>query len=232
VLRFGTIALVLAASGCNCSADTSGLSDPDATFSPRDATIDPPDALGPAPRDAAMVDAGSIDAGRLDASTSPCLTASDCRGPAQPSVLFCPDSRYSCIGNECVWECNGPRTCTIDASECAVCDGLRTCPGMRCGLMMSRGRIEDVTTGCFNLPGTNTPFAGAEVNLFSTARPCSTGIELTGSPSFVGAFLEHPQGDIFAFFPALGGRCSGVQAPTGAIRFIFSCPACQFVVGP
>jgi hypothetical protein len=36
-------------------------------------------------------------------------------------------------------------------------------------------------------------------------------------------------GDFIADF-APGGRCTGTILPTGAERWVFNCPACQFVL--
>jgi hypothetical protein len=65
-----------------------------------------------------------------------------------------------------------------------------------------------------------------------TARFCSYAIRLEGATSLPGIYRQQADGTYVGQFLPFGGTCTGVQAPTGALRIIFSCPLCQFVLGP
>jgi len=184
--------------------------------------------------DGGLIDAGQLlDAGATPDGAVPCQRAADCAGPILPMAQVCPGSSHSCIDGVCIWECQPQaRTCTGSPSDCQRCDGAELCPETNCGIPSGSvvNRVEEATPGCALIPGTNRPFAGSPVRLFPTARPCSLGVELDNQ--FIGFMLRFKDQQAFASLQDFGGTCTVTEAPTGAIRFIFSCPACQFVLGP
>ncbi len=182
----------------------------------------------------ALFDAGSaLDAGATPDATIACRSAQDCAGPSLPMVGVCSGSSHSCIDGFCVWECTPiARTCERSVNDCQVCEGTQLCPGFNCEVPSGSlvNRVEEATPGCALIPGTSQPFAGSPISMFATARPCSFGLQLDNR--FIGFMLRFEGGGAFASLPDFGGSCTVTEAPTGALRFIFSCPACQFVLGP
>lgn len=251
--------LVLSARGCDCTAKTQRIDEPDATpLGHLDAGSEEcaraeecPGSARPCngascgcgtfkfcregrcllasaecPRDASTVDTGFPDAGNMR-----CTSPADCSGAAE-TVAVCGSAAYSCIDHSCVWECEGGRACEVpNLGDCIECEDTFACPQVRCGIAEQNATIEAATEGCDVYPRTAALIPGAKARLFSTARPCSTALEIEGV-GLVGTFIEYDDFRYVGHFPELGGTCTGVQAPTGAIRFIFSCPLCQFVVGP
>jgi hypothetical protein len=51
-----------------------------------------------------------------------------------------------------------------------------------------------------------------------------------GAEIDLGHIQQVAGGDFIADFPALGGECTGTILPTNLERWVFNCPACQFVV--
>ena len=189
---------------------------------PADATA--PDATSPGGPDAATPDA-----------TVPgsCTTALDCQLPPQPTARWCEGSAYSCIDGACLWECTGPRSCDLTPSECLLCEAQpASCPGERCSFDAFVSTVEDATDGCVLYPGSALAWRGARVEVMPTARFCSYAIRLVGATSLPGIYRQQADGTYVGQFLPFGGTCTGVQAPTGALRIIFSCPLCQFVLGP
>jgi len=184
-----------------------------------------PDALAPGGPDAATLD-----------GTAPgsCTTALDCQLPPQPTARFCENSAYSCVDRACLWECVGPRSCTVTPDDCLLCRERPTasCPGERCSFDAFVATVEDATDGCALYPGTALAWRGARVQVTATARLCSYSIWFETAPALPGVYRQLEDGTYLGQFLPFGGTCTGVQAPTGALRIIFSCPACQFVLGP
>jgi hypothetical protein len=46
----------------------------------------------------------------------------------------------------------------------------------------------------------------------------------------LGTWTQLSDGELLAEMPDLGGVCTGLLLPTNAIRIVWSCPDCQFVV--
>ena len=162
-----------------------------------------------------------------------CTSALDCQLPPQPTARFCEGSTYSCIDGACLWDCSGPRACDLTGSDCLVCDQQpQSCPGQRCSFDAFVSTVEDTTDGCALYPGTALAWRGARVQVMPTARVCSYSIWFEGAMSLPGTYRQQEDGTYVGRFPLFGGTCTGIQAPTGALRIIFSCPACQFVLGP
>jgi hypothetical protein len=46
----------------------------------------------------------------------------------------------------------------------------------------------------------------------------------------LGTWTQLADGELIGHMPALGGVCTGLYLPTDAVRLVWSCPACQFVV--
>lgn len=187
------------------------------------------------PPDAGVVSdaGGSADGGATPDAGRACQSAQDCAAPSLEMVGVCPASSHSCIDGVCLWECTPrSRTCERSANDCQLCEGQAVCPETRCrvpgGSLVNQ--VEEATSGCAQFPGTDHAFAGSPISMFATARPCSFGLELDNR--FIGFMLRFEGGEAFATIQELGGTCTVTEAPTGAIRFIFSCPACQFVLGP
>lgn len=179
---------------------------------------------GPA-SDAARTDGAAGDAGIPDAMR--CATPADCGGVARPSVNLCGASRYSCIARSCVWDCMGGQRCDSSAQAgCIDCLG----PGMICASSacfpdrQTIGRIEDTTCSGSLLAG------GASI-VIEPLSNCEFQLSILGSGLVLGRYDQLSDGSYFASFPALGGLCRGIQAATGAVRILWSCPACQFVEG-
>lgn len=230
----GLRVLVAAAALGGCTADTEGLTVPDGAVA-ADATTPGPDAAAADATSPGGPDAATPDAATPDASTpGSCTTALDCQLPPQPTTRWCERAAYSCIDGACLWECTGPRSCDVTPSECLSCEAppAAVCPGERCSFDAFVSTVEDATDGCVLYPGSVLAWRGARVEVMATARFCSYAIRLEGAPSLPGIYRQLEDGSYVGQFLPFGGTCTGVQAPTGALRIIFSCPLCQFVLGP
>lgn len=221
-----------AASGCQCFVP---VDEPDGGL-PEDAGTD-------AGRDAGLPDAGGADAGEPDAGQGDggCLRATQCTGGPQPTANQCfgSDAGFSCVQNTCLWECpistTAGRSCIVDmGSYCLRCgdDGGTTCPmsgTTACGgpVTMGTATVESAGAACATWPGTSLPFT--DVDIMRTASAQCRYL-LGGAGQSLGEVWKLDGYEYLAFFPGLGGWCTGRSAFTGAPRSIFSCPACQFVL--
>jgi hypothetical protein len=213
--------------------DREGPADVDST---PDALTEPADGSSV---DAQAGDAGLGDAGLGDAGTE-CHLGLDCNaGVAQQSVSFCTaTSAYSCIDGACVWDCAGARSCSLAGMSCIACGdvmghgGSAQCPIASCLLPneVVQGTIEQST--CGSVPGWPVPFDGSRITLAIAHGPtCGYEAHLEASPTELGSFQVLQDQTLLGQFPLLGGVCTGLQAPTNALRFVFSCPRCQLVLG-
>jgi hypothetical protein len=179
------------------------------------------------------------DAGPVDAAMQ-CLRGVDCTEIRQPSsVSFCSaTSAYSCIDKSCVWDCAGARTCDPTGQSCLACgdamgNGAATqCPTASCLFPneIVQGTIEQSTCGA--VPGWPVAFDGSRITVtVAHGATCAYQAHLEASPTELGSFEVLQDQALFGRFPLLGGTCTGVQAPTNAIRLVWSCPLCQFVLG-
>lgn len=209
------LAALLTLAGCQC-------------FVP----VDEPDGGAPdAGTDAGLPDAG-VDAGTDAGSPGDggCALASQCTGGPQPTSSWCnttqPDAGFSCVQSKCVWECplvTAGRTCTVNqGTYCLECGDAGTmCPE---------------TTSCTSVGMmTATVESGAACTTFTdvnvmrgASAQCRYFVNTNTSAS--GEIWRLPNGEYLAFFPSLGGWCTGRSAFTGAPRSIFNCPGCQFVL--
>lgn len=89
------------------------------------------------------LDAGVNDAG-LDAGRPECARAADCPAvSATPGCAFSSGApSRSCYDGRCVFDCEGPRTCSTGVGSCLACDGgAPNCTGASCSL------VDDGATG-------------------------------------------------------------------------------------
>ena len=185
--------------------------------------------------DAGRSDAGSVDAGPTDAGTSDggCSRASQCTAGPQPTTHWCdtapPDAGYSCIASTCLWECplsEAGRNCIVDqGSFCLRCgDAGTACPlTSNCGAPTSSvTAIVESGASCVN---------STAVTLMRTASAqCRYLVSGVDAGQSLGEVWRLDDGEYLAFFPSLGGWCTGRSAFTGVPRGIFNCPTCQFVL--
>jgi hypothetical protein len=194
--------------------------------------VDEPDAGG---RDAgtdAGADAG-VDAGQ--STDAGCDHAAQCTAGPQATSAWCSsDAGFSCVEATCLWECpltGARRSCTVDqGTYCLQCGDAGTacplsgnCPGPA---TMSSATVETGST-CSTWPGTSVPFT--DVTLMRTAS-AQCRYAVSGPGQSLGELWRLDDGEYLAYFPGLGGWCTGRSAFTGAPRGIFNCPACQFVL--
>lgn len=219
------LALALSLSGCQCDYRYPGDGGSGGTDGGgADASGQQDGASG----DAGSPDASSPDGGSGDGGSASCTTAGNCSGP-RDSVGFCSKPGWSCVVGACLYECEGRRTCELTASGCFVCDnGAPACNATMCGPASASARVEMTTHGCDSYPGMTSPFDGQEL-LTKPLGGCATALQLVNGPD-MGSFQELTDHELLADFAALGGRCTGSYLPTGALRMVFNCPACQFVI--
>jgi hypothetical protein len=153
-----------------------------------------------------------------------CGAPADCSG-TQMSVPFCgavAGAGWSCVDHSCLWECNGGRTCEIDADAgCVHCDNLGTeCAQTFCSATTRMATIESSTCGA---PQKGNPA------VVSGGTGCDFLLTVGGEID-LGHIQQVAGGDFIADFPALGGECTGTILPTNLERWVFNCPGCQFVV--
>jgi hypothetical protein len=177
------------------------------------------------------------DASGPDAGTG-CAIAADCPPNPNPmSVSFCTSSAFSCIQGNCVWDCAGANSCSVVGSQCFGCADAHgigrmvSCESQTCfpTTETTRAMIEQST--CGQVAGWPTGFDGSAITVMRTSSTCSFEARHEGGVAVLGNWIQLVDGSMFGDFPPLGGTCRGEQAPTGAIRFIFSCPKCQVVLG-
>jgi hypothetical protein len=199
-----TIALVLAP-GCQC-------------FTPVD---DGPGSDGGSP------DGGSPDGGGARDAGPQCTTAADC--PAVDPSVTCPfrspdaGPSATCLERRCIAECTGSRSCTVE-------DG-GTC--LRCSTPAS---LKCAPTSCTPLPNfcafslQGCADAGMNGTSWRVSRDSNCRMTVAGDGgALLGTWYDLDPGEAVAFFPALGGWCTGTDLFTGVPRMQWACPACTFV---
>jgi hypothetical protein len=177
----------------------------------------------------AGIDAGAdagLDAGR-HFTDGGCDAPDDCLGSRMP-VMFCgivAGAGWSCVDNACLWECNGGRTCETSESPdggCIHCDTLGTeCRDSFCTNAGTRNATIDSSNCSAIAMGTAAVVSGGD--------GCNYSLTLANDRA-LGGFQEVGGGDFLATFDPLGGTCTGAILPTGAERWVFDCPTCEFVV--
>lgn len=160
-----------------------------------------------------------------------CDVAADCGG-TRPSVQFCSaitGASFSCINRQCLWECNGGRTCSIgslDGQPCEQCGMVTSCELGNCKAIVRAAQVESST--CASYPGTQVPFPGDSWQLSGT--DCRFDAHQSDGGIRFGTVSRLDDGDFVADFGPLGGQCTGIGLPTGLERWLFNCPGCQFVL--
>lgn len=117
---------------------------------------------------------GGVDAGR-DAGVSECARSSDCVPVTPPRLCaFSGESASrSCVDGRCVFDCQGPRTCSSQLGTCLSCDaGVPTCTAGSCGTVTNgaTGRIYRTCT-----PGASDPL-GTFVIRYRTGATCNFNV--------------------------------------------------------
>lgn len=182
---------------------------------------------------------GAASAGGAGGGSTPgtpdagCTAAADCMG-SRPSSQWCGVAGglgFSCVDHRCLWECNGGRVCSTDFTSdggCITCGtGTPVCRGRGfCQGSTTRDAIVE-SSGCPTWPGTALRFDRVTV---SGGGSCRYRAYQTAGTQELGTFDELASGDFLADFPDFGGTCTGSSLPTGLERWVFNCPACQFVL--
>jgi hypothetical protein len=219
---------LLAASGCQCFSPV----DEDAGV---DASVNPPFDSGVVTHVDAGADAGTFDAGTFDAGLpgdGGCVALSDCFSRPIPTEAGCttppPDGGWSCIQNKCVWECPlEVRVCTVDqGSYCLVCgsgDAGTTCP------TTTNCNTVGMTTATVERGASCTGFTDVTITRGASAQ-CRYFVNTNTSASGEIWRMDFVGYEYIAYFPSLGGWCTGHSLSTGAPRSIINCPDCQFVL--
>ena len=91
---------------------------------------------------------------------------------------------------------------------------------------MSTANVE-ASSSCTTWPGTSIPFT--DVTIMRTAS-FQCRYLVSGAGQSLGELWRLNDIEYLAYFPGFGGWCTGRSAFTGAVRSIFNCPACQFVL--
>jgi hypothetical protein len=224
--------LCVAARACECGALVVGDAD----------AAGDADASGDAGVDDAALDAGAdaqdegdggahhADAGGADGA---CATHTDCSGGGSVNWCSAPDagaegSAWSCIAGACVWDCGGGRDCALSADGgCVTCapPGAESCRRTGCTAGVT-GFIEVEQSTCPGFPET-----GARVTV-ETATDCGSTAHRSAGAEQLGDWFALQDGTLFGNMPGLGGPCVAHELPTGAVRTVWSCPLCQFVLRP
>ena len=118
--------------------------------------------------------------------------------------------------------------------ECGDLHGIEqkvSCNAQACfpQMQVSTAMIEENT--CGTVAGWPITFMGSRITVTLGGTACTFNGKLEAGVTTLGDWIQLMDGSLFGEFPLLGGPCRGQSAPTGAIRFIFSCPKCQFVLG-
>jgi hypothetical protein len=85
--------------------------------------------------------------------------------------------------------------------------------------------VEDSTC-----PGDPQSQATLALTMTGQSQECVVSVQNTDTSNAVGTWTELSQGVFLGEMPSLGGACLGQMLATNAIRIVWSCPACQFVV--
>lgn len=160
-----------------------------------------------------------------DASVAPgsCSQATDC--PPLESPAACGGgTRSSCAFGQCVADCEGPRTCVLEADACVRCtfplgDTARACPACA-SINLSDGAIE--ASSC-NLP------RGSRLDLQLEALTCTWRVTMPDLGR-AGSLVMLERGWMLGSMDGFDGPCLVSLAPTGALRSVWSCPDCTFTV--
>lgn len=181
--------------------------------------------LEPVGEDDAGHDAGAMDAGFDGGAT--CAPAACTEAAA---LNHCNGTEgTSCIEHRCVTECpdeGAGRSCTVNqATYCLECggDGGTHCPmsgTASCGFPQTQGTAQIEASSC-DL---------TELSLMRTASAQCRYFTTLADGGVLGEIWKLEDSEYLAYFPGLGGWCTGRSAYTGAPRAIINCPSCRFVV--
>jgi hypothetical protein len=118
------------------------------------------------------------------------------------------------------------RTCDVfstSTSVCLRCDGNALDCSVDCNAVTSQAvSLTDVTCE-----------ASVDMTLFSSplpVQPNSSGPFCKFEVTALGWMAQLGSGHSLAYFPALGGHCTGRNLATGVARTQWSCPSCTFVM--
>lgn len=100
--------------------------------------------------------------------------------------------------------------------------------GTACPLTSNCGSPANMGTAQVE-PGSLCPGVLSSVTLVRTASAQCRYL-VSGAGASLGDLWRLDDGEYLAWFPSLGGWCTGRSAFTGVPRGIFNCPACQFVL--
>ena len=165
------------------------------------------------------VDAGT-DAGTLSCASSACVSTGD--------LTYCNGTEgFSCVDDACLYECpeeGAGRVCEVNqGSYCLECGDAGThCPltgTTACGFSPS-GAVQ-VEAGSCDL---------TELTFMRTASAQCRYLTSLPDAGVLGELWKLEDQQYAAYFPALGGWCTGRPAYTGAPRAIINCPSCRFVM--
>ena len=160
-----------------------------------------------------------------DAGATPgsCTQATDC--PPLESPAECGGgTRSSCAFGQCVADCEGPRTCVLEADACLRCtfplgDTARACPACA-SIDLSDGAIE--SSSC-DLP------RGSRLDFQLEALTCTWRVTMPDLGR-AGSLVMLERGWMLGSMDGFPGPCLVSFAPTGALRSVWSCPGCTFTV--
>lgn len=164
-----------------------------------------------------------MDASVMDACSSP----SDCTGVAKVT-RWCSDGGWSCVQGQCVAQCadQAGQTCVQDDTECLRCPPTAECIAPDC-LRSARFsfHVGDIT--CSEDAGLAV---GDAIRELGGGVNCGIPlvIERPNGDEAFGALFETAGIQRSARVESMGGVCVVQQLPTGAIRYLFDCPKCQF----
>jgi hypothetical protein len=164
-------------------------------------------------------DAG-VDGGTRSCASSACVSTG--------ALTHCNGTEgFSCVDDACLYECpeeGAGRVCEVNqGTYCLECGDAGThCPltgTTACGFSPS-GAVQ-VEAGSCDL---------TELTFMRTASAQCRYLTSLPDAGLLGELWKLEDQQYAAYFPALGGWCTGRPAYTGAPRAIINCPACRFVM--
>lgn len=175
-------------------------------------------------------DAGGRDAGPADAGVSePCARAADCVPRVAPRACLGSTSlpTRSCFNGRCVYDCDGPRTCTT-VEGCTTCEANPSICNMDgCNLLdeSATGRIYRTCQ-----PGASELLGEFTVR-FRAQTACGYDVSFTDGRAF-GAFAMADEFDetVARIAAEPGVTCTIRPLATALNRLDVACAACQYVL--
>ncbi len=225
------VGFAVAIAGCQCLVPVDEVASLDGSVPRQDGGRITADAGGTTADAGGTTDAGvtTADAGGTTEVPEVCVRAADCMPRPAPRACFGSTTGpvRSCFNGRCVFDCNGPRTCST-VNGCTTCEGNPTiCNMAGCQLLddAARGRLfRSCRAGEADLLGTFTV-------RFRAQSSCGYDVSLSDGSTFGSFAMADEFDETVATVTAEPGITCTIQALSTALnRLDVGCGRCQYLL--